>query len=246
MLFRQPWSWKTSHSEGLKIFATSCQEPSPLAAHSESLVGCFSFPKPLNDPWIILSPWFQQLMKIRFLLRRCFGVPTPLMARPLALSIGCWTGLRAKSFYSCSFLMHVVEIADHQYYLLPLRVPWHILRLPSYANQTIRTFETLSFSCIFPVRKSIFRKAGSALDEVSTPLLQASMATNRISSLVIMQPLKSFKPCCLKLSFCWILAPKGLRNGLSDTFTKTWSGHGGLSSVFVVSSLPAIVVGGSK
>ena len=32
--------------------------------------------------------------------------------------------------------------------------------------------------------------------------------------------------------------------GLSDTFTKTWSG--GLSSVFIVSSLPAIVVDGSK
>ena len=32
--------------------------------------------------------------------------------------------------------------------------------------------------------------------------------------------------------------------GLSDTFTKAWSG--GLSCVFVVSSLPAIVVDGSK
>ena len=32
--------------------------------------------------------------------------------------------------------------------------------------------------------------------------------------------------------------------GLSDTFTKTWSGR--LSCVFVVSSLPAIVVDGSK
>ena len=32
--------------------------------------------------------------------------------------------------------------------------------------------------------------------------------------------------------------------GLSDTFTKAWSG--GLSYVFVVSSLPAIVVDGSK
>ena len=27
-----------------------------------------------------------------------------LIAKPVALSIGCWTGLRAKSFYSCSFL----------------------------------------------------------------------------------------------------------------------------------------------
>ena len=36
------------------------------------------------------------------------------------------------------------------------------------------------------------------------------MATSRISSLVMMQPLKSFKPCCLKWSFCWILTPEGL------------------------------------
>ena len=39
---------------------------------------------------------------------------------------------------------------------------------------------------------------------------QASMATSRISSLVMMQILKSFKPSCLKWSFCWIL--KGLWN----------------------------------
>ena len=63
--------------------------------------------------------------------------------------------LRAKSFYSCSFLMHVVQIANPQYHLLP----------------------SLKF-------------------------------------------------------FGWY--------GLSDTYTKTWSG--GLICVFVVSSLPAIVV----
>ena len=28
--------------------------------------------------------------------------------------VGCWTGVRAKSFFSCSFLMHVVQIANHQ------------------------------------------------------------------------------------------------------------------------------------
>ena len=37
LLFCQPWSWKTLHSECLQIFA-ACQEPLPLAAHSESLV----------------------------------------------------------------------------------------------------------------------------------------------------------------------------------------------------------------
>ena len=36
------------------------------------------------------------------------------------------------------------------------------------------------------------------------------MPTSRISSLVMMQPLKSFKPCFLKWSFCWILTPEGL------------------------------------
>ena len=41
-----------------------------------------------------------------------------LMAKPVALSIGCCTELRATSFYSCSFLMHVVQIAKQQYHLL--------------------------------------------------------------------------------------------------------------------------------
>ena len=38
----QPWSWETLHSECLQIFAASCQEPLPLAAHSESLFMCIS------------------------------------------------------------------------------------------------------------------------------------------------------------------------------------------------------------
>ena len=67
------------------------------------------------------------------------------------------------------------------------------------------------------------------------------MATSRISSLVMMQPLKSFKPCCLKRSFDWLLTPGCF--GRSDTLTKTQSV--GLSCVFAVSSLPAIVVDGS-
>lgn len=32
------------------------------------------------------------------------------MAKPVALIIGCWTELREKCFYYCSFLMHVVQI----------------------------------------------------------------------------------------------------------------------------------------
>ena len=43
------------------------------------------------------------------------------MAKPVALSIGCCTELRATSFYSCSFLMHVVQIAKQQYHLLSLK-----------------------------------------------------------------------------------------------------------------------------
>ena len=81
------------------------------------------------------------------------------MEKPVALSTRCWTGLRAKSLYSCSFLMHAVQIENHQYHLLL----------------------SLKF-------------------------------------------------------FDWY--------ALSDTFTNTWSG--GLKCVFVVSSLPAIVVEGSK
>ena len=41
-----------------------------------------------------------------------------LIANPVAQSVVCWTGLTAKSFYSFSFLMHVVQIANHQYHLL--------------------------------------------------------------------------------------------------------------------------------
>ena len=37
------------------------------------------------------------------------------------------------------------------------------------------------------------------------------MAASRISSLVMMQPLKSFKPGCLKWSFCWIFTSEGFK-----------------------------------
>ena len=69
------------------------------------------------------------------------------MAKPVVSSVGCWTGL-SKIFDSCSFLMHVVQIVNHQYHLLLLRVPSHILQLPPYANQTIRALEMLSFSLL--------------------------------------------------------------------------------------------------
>ena len=68
---------------------------------------------------------------------------------------------------------------------------------------------------LFPVIKSIFRKRWVGIRGSQHSVLkcfQASKATSRISSLVMMQPLKSFKPCCLKWSFCWILTPEGLWN----------------------------------
>ena len=48
----------------------------------------------------------------KVLLRLCFNVP--VSSSPVALTIRCWTGLGAKSFYSCSFLMPVVQIANRQ------------------------------------------------------------------------------------------------------------------------------------
>ena len=75
------------------------------------------------------------------------------------------------------------------------------------------------------------------------------MATGRISSLVMMQPHKIFQTMLFEMIFLLdSYSRRSLKNfgwyGLSDTFTKTWSG--GLSWVFVVSSLPTIVVDGSK
>ena len=92
-----------------------------------------------------------------------------LMAKPVALSMGCWTGLRAKSFSSCSFLMHLVQIANHQYHLLLLRVLWHILQL---SHMRIRRF-VLSFSPFFQLENQFFIHAGSELDDVRIPLWSA-------------------------------------------------------------------------
>jgi len=93
--------------------------------------------------------------------------------------------------------------------------------------------------------------AGSALDEFSIPLWNAfRQVWQRTASLLSSWCnhlnrsnhavwngllLDSYSGRSLKI-FGWY--------GLSDTFTKTWSG--GRSCVFVVSSLPAIVVDGSK
>ena len=87
--------------------------------------------------------------------------------------------------YCCSFLMHVVQIANHQYHLL-------LLQLPLYANQTIRAFEILSFFfyCIFPAFSRV--NAGSALHEVSIPLWRAFRQVQSSYS--------SFLPCLRRCS----------------------------------------------
>ena len=99
-----------------------------------------------------------------------------LMAKPVALSIGCRTGLRAKSFYSCSFLMHVVHIANHQYHLVLLRVPavTHLVTA-SMCESDDSCFWNPFFSSIafFQLENASFVNARSALDEVSIPLWSA-------------------------------------------------------------------------
>ena len=77
----------------------------------------------------------------------------------------------------------------------------------------------LFLQCIFPVRKSFFCKRWVCIrwswHSALTKCFQVSMATSCISSLVMMQPLKSFKPCCLEWSFCWILTPEAFWNFLA-------------------------------
>ena len=79
----------------------------------------------------------------------------------------------------------------------------------------------LFLHCIFPVRKSIFPKHWVCIrwsKHCTLKSFQASMATSLISSLVMMQPLKSFKLCCLKWSFSWILLPN-----IFEIFRLVWT-----------------------
>ena len=128
-----------------------------------------SFPKPLND---LRARSFSSWWKLEFSPGIVSVLQSPHNAKACRAKYQMlWTGLRAKSFFSCAFLVYIVQIGNHQYHLLLLRVPWHILQLPPYANQTIRAFEILSFfHCIFQLENQFFVKAGSVLDEVSIPL----------------------------------------------------------------------------
>ena len=78
------------------------------------------------------------------------------------------------------------------------------------------------FFSIFPVRKSIFLQT-LGLHQMKfafrSEVLSSKYGNKSISSLVMIQQLKSFKPRCLKWSIGWILTPGCY--GLSDTLTKT-------------------------
>ena len=106
---------------------------------SHSMISGFSWTRRFSSWW-----------KLEFSSDIVSVFRSPLNGKPYRAKYQMlWTGLRAKSFGSWSFVMQVIQIANHQYHLLLLRVPWHILRLPPYANQTIRAFEILSFSPLY-------------------------------------------------------------------------------------------------
>ena len=146
--------------------------------------------------------------------------------------------------------MHVVQTANHEYHPLLLRVPWHILRLPPLDDSCFWNpfFFSIAF---FQLENPFFVNAGSVLHEVfialwttfkqvrqqAASLLSSWCNYLHRSNYAVWNDLflGFFSRRSLKF-FCWC--------GLSDTFTRTWSR--GLSCAFIVSSLPANVVNGSK
>ena len=86
-----------------------------------------SFPKPLNDIWIFLSPQFQQLMKIGALLRLCLSVP---YQSPLLNGKACRAKYRMLDridqgeIFLCSFLMQVSKSPICIYYWPSARSRW--------------------------------------------------------------------------------------------------------------------------
>ena len=126
---------------------------------------------------------------------------------------------------------------------------WKALRYPCFLPVRIKRFVLLKcflfLHYIFPVENPFFVNAGSALHKVSISLWSAfkqvwQQAASHLSSWCN-HVNRSNHAVWNDLSVVFLL-PKV--DGLSDTCTKPWSG--GLSCVFVVSSLPAIVVDGSK
>ena len=96
-----------------------------------------------------------------------------LMAKAVALSIRCWTGLRSIFFL---FLLFCNACrSDRKSPISPitaLRVPWHILQLPPYACESDDScfWGNFFFSIVFfQLENPFFVKAGSASDEVRIP-----------------------------------------------------------------------------
>ena len=96
-----------------------------------------SFPKATQCSLDFLEPVFtaaDENWSFPKTLFRCSSLL--LMTKPVALSLGCWTGFRAKPFYSSSFLMHDVQIENYQHLIITVAV------------SMIRGFEILSFSLL--------------------------------------------------------------------------------------------------
>ena len=120
--------------------------------------------------------------------------PMALVAGMTSNSFPRIESLPAKSFCSCSLLMHVVQIANHQYnityYCCGCRdISSNCLHMRIRRFVHLKTF--LFVHCILQVRKSIFRKSWVCIRwsrHSALKCFQASMATSRISSLVTIQP----------------------------------------------------------
>ena len=135
------------------------------------------------------------------------------MAKPVALSIGCWTGLRAKSFYSCSFLVHAVQIANHQY------LPWLSLKFFGWYGLSDTFTKTWAggLSCVFVVSSffddtrlcvtsawfypSCIRQSQQQT-EILLHLLKKLAPVNDISCvLYLVDPMRIFSPRIWELQF---------------------------------------------
>ena len=141
-----------------------------------------------------------------------------LIAKPVALSIRCCTGLRAKSFYSCSFPMHVVQIANHQYHPL-LGCGCLDFVATSISESDDSSFWNPFFFSVafFQLENPFFVNTGSALDEVSIALWIAFKQVWQQPASLLSSWCNHIKRSnnaiwCLKLFFSWILTPEDLWN----------------------------------
>ena len=115
------------------------------AAQSESLVTCIFhlLPKPLSGFFWACS--FSSWWKWEFSSDIVSVFQSPLNGKACRAKYLMLHRIESKIFLFLLLLMHVVrvQIANHQYHLLQLQVPWHIFQLPPFAKQTIRAFQIL-------------------------------------------------------------------------------------------------------